>query len=159
MQNVSDDFILIRRITTDSREFQLFLKSPVIKKEKKQEVLEVVFAKAIQPLTLQFLRLLTEKEREEMLLQIVDEFFQQQDARSGIAGVGVRAAIELSEEQTAQLKERFEVYTKKKVRLNFNIDKQLIGGLIVRIGDTVFDGSVKRQLELLEQRFVEEVSM
>jgi F-type H+-transporting ATPase subunit delta len=77
----------------------------------------------------------------------------------GIVNVHVLAAAELSEQQTAQLEQRFEAYSKKKVRIDVSLDPKLIGGFIARIGDTVFDGSVKRQLELLRKRFIEEITV
>jgi F-type H+-transporting ATPase subunit delta len=77
----------------------------------------------------------------------------------GIVNVHVKAAAELSAQQTAQLEQRFEAYSKKKVRVDVSLDSKLIGGFIARIGDTMFDGSVKRQLELLRKRFAEEITV
>jgi len=75
----------------------------------------------------------------------------------GFVHVHVKTAAGLSQQQSAQLKQRFEAYSKKKVFIDQSLDKQLIGGFIARIGDTVFDGSVRQQLELLRKRFAEEL--
>jgi len=157
LKNVSDDLADIQLIISSSREFQLFLKSPIVKKEKKRQVFEATFGKSVQPLTLQFISLLAEKGREDALQSIIESFFRLQDEILGIVNVSVKSATELSLQQTAQLEQRFETYSKKKVRINVAIDSQLIGGFVARIGDTMFDGSVKRQLELLRKRFEEEV--
>ena len=159
LKDVSDDFIVLQRIINESHEFQLFLKSPILKKEKKQQVFETTFGKAIQPLMLKFLSLLVEKRREDILLSIIGAFFRLQDETLGIVNVHVKAAAELSAQQTAQLEQRFEAYSKKKVRVDVSLDPKLIGGFIARIGDTMFDGSVKRQLELLRKRFAEEITV
>jgi F-type H+-transporting ATPase subunit delta len=159
LTHVSDDFVVLQRIINESHEFQLFLKSPVLKKEKKQQVFETTFGKVIQPLTIKFLSLLVEKGREDILFSIIEAFFRLQDEMLGIVNVHVLAAAELSEQQTAQLEQRFEAYSKKKVRIDVSLDPKLIGGFIARIGDTVFDGSVKRQLELLRKRFIEEITV
>jgi F-type H+-transporting ATPase subunit delta len=159
LKQVSDDFTMIQRILHESHEFQLFLKSPVVKKEKKQQVLETTFGKAIQPLTLKFLSFLTEKGREDILLTIINAFFCLQDETLGIIDVHVKAAAELSAQQKMQLEQRFEAYSKKKVRIDVTLDSKLIGGFIARIGDTMFDGSVKHQLELLRKRFAEEITL
>jgi F-type H+-transporting ATPase subunit delta len=103
------------------------------------------------------LSLLIEKDREDVLPSIIEAFFQLQDEMLGIVHVRVTTAAELSQQQTEQLKQRFEAYSKKKVFIDQSVDKQLIGGFIARIGDTVFDGSVKQQLELLRERFAEEL--
>ncbi len=159
LKRVSDDFTVLRRSINESHEFQLFLKSPIIKKEKKQQVFEATFGEAIQPLTLKFLFLLAEKRREDILLNIIEAFFRLQDEALGIVNVHVNAAAELSAQQTVQLEQRFEAYSKKKVRVDISLDPKLIGGFIARIGDTMFDGSVKRQLELLRKRFEEEIAV
>jgi F-type H+-transporting ATPase subunit delta len=154
---VSDDLTIIQRILKESREFQLFLKSPVIKKEKKLAVIKATFASSVQPLTLTFLSLLIEKEREEVLPGVIESFFKLQDEILGIVHVQVKTAVALTQQQNAQLKQRFEEYSKKKVLIDQSVDQHLIGGFIARIGDTVFDGSVKQQLELLRKQFVEEI--
>ena len=159
LKNVSDDLTLIQRIMKESREFQLFLKSPVIKKEKKLAVCKATFESSVQPLTFQFLSLLIEKEREDVLPSIIEAFFKQQDEILGIVHVRVRTAAELSQQQTAQLKQRFEAYSQKKVLIDQSVDTQLIGGFVARIGDTVFDGSVRQQLKLLRKRFAEETTV
>jgi len=159
LKNVSDDLTLIHRIIKESHEFQVFLKSPVVKMEKKQQVFETTFGKSVQPLTLNFLSLLAEKGRLDLLLNIVEAFFHLQDEALGIINVHVKAAAELSAQQTTELVQRFEAYSKKQVRVDVSLDSKLIGGFIARIGDTMFDGSVKRQLELLRKKFAEEITV
>jgi F-type H+-transporting ATPase subunit delta len=157
LKNVSDDLTVIQHIIKESHEFQRFLKSPVIKKEKKQEVFKATFGSSVQQLTFHFLILLIEKGREDALPSVIEAFFRLQDEMLGMVHVDVKTAVELSQQQTEQLKQRFEEYSKKKVQIDKSLDKQLIGGFIARIGDTVFDGSVKQQLELLRKRFAEEL--
>jgi F-type H+-transporting ATPase subunit delta len=157
LNKVSVDLTVIQRIIKESHDFQRFLKSPVIKKDKKQEVFTATFGSSVQPLTLQFLSMLVEKEREDALPGVIESFFQLQDELLGIVHVSIKSAAELSQQQTIELIRRFETYSKKKVQIDFSLDKQLIGGFIARIGDTVFDGSVRQQLELLRKRFAEEL--
>jgi F-type H+-transporting ATPase subunit delta len=159
LKKVSDDLTVIRLIIKESREFQLFLKSPVIKKEKKLEVVNATFGPSVQPLTIHFLSLLIEKEREDALPSVIEAFFRLQDEMLGIVHVSIQTAAELSEQQKVQLKQKFEVYSHKEVFIDLSLDKQLIGGFIARIGDTVFDGSVKQQLKLLRKRFAEDLTV
>jgi F-type H+-transporting ATPase subunit delta len=155
LRNVGDDLAFLKRIIDESNEFKLFLKSPIIKTEKKQQVFEEIFGKTLQPLTLRFLILLAEKGRESVLPEIIKAFINLQDERLGIANVHVKAAAELSAQQTIQLQQKFEEYSKKKVRVDVNLNPELIGGFVAYIGDTMFDGSVKHQLELLRKKFTE----
>lgn len=152
---VAKDLGTLRQSIGGSREFLLFLKSPLINKARKQEVLRILFAGKLQTVTLGFLAILAEKGREELLPDVIDQFFAIWDERQGIINVGVKSATVFSDDQTAALKKKLEIYTNKKVRMSFSLDKQLRGGFVARVGDTVFDGSVKRQLELLRERFVE----
>ena len=105
---------------------------------------------------LSFLLLLAEKGRENTLSEIVGEYFKLSDERLGVVKVHLASAVEFAKNQNDVLIEYFENSTKKKIRIYAEIDKNLIGGFIARIGDTVFDGSVRRQLEVLRQRLVEQ---
>lgn len=153
VDRVGKDMDLLRRIAKESRDFSMFLKSPVIPKEKKHTIFSGLFEKSLDPLSFRFLTLLAEKGREGALVQIIEEFFILQDEKLGIVAVDVKAAADLSKEHLGELEKKFAALTKKKVRLGVSIDKALRGGFVARVGDTVFDGSVKRQLELLRERF------
>jgi len=159
LEKVSKDFEMLERLLKDSRELQIFLKSPVIKSDKKQAVLREMFGKKVNALTMSFLQLLTEKGREDLLSEIVVQFFRLRDEQLGIVNVDIKAATDLTRSQHEQIQKKFETMTRKKVRLGFSIDKVLRGGFVARVGDTMFDGSVKRQLELLRERFTEDVRL
>jgi F-type H+-transporting ATPase subunit delta len=149
------DMELIRSTAQESREFRAFLKNPVIKKDKKRAVLTAVFQQSVDAATMDFLMLLCDKGREDLLPQIIEQFFALRDEKLGLVSVEVKAATEMTDEQQAILRQRFEQLTKKKVRIRMSIDKHLKGGFLAKVGDTVFDGSVRHQLELLRKRFVE----
>jgi F-type H+-transporting ATPase subunit delta len=100
-----------------------------------------------------FLELLVEKQREENLLGIIEQFLVLRDAKYGIVNVEVASAVEITTQQEKNLSEKLEHYTRKKVRIRFSLDNALQGGLVVRIGDTVLDASIKRQLELMREQF------
>ncbi|CAI8026460.1 ATP synthase subunit delta [Geodia barretti] len=72
--------------------------------------------------------------------------------REGIIGAEVRSAVALSEEQCQRLQARLEHHSGRKVRLEVQVDTSLRGGAVVRVGDTVFDGSVNTYLERLQAR-------
>ncbi|HXG38607.1 MAG TPA: ATP synthase F1 subunit delta [Bacteroidota bacterium] len=155
LDRVVEDFELLQRVTKESKEFHLFLKSPVVKKEKKKEIFSSLFGTTIGPLTSSFVNLLIDKGREDILPQIINQFFALRDERLGIVSVEVKAAIDLTKDQLNEIRQRFEGITKKKVRVALSLDKQLKGGFLARVGDTVYDGSVRHQLELMRERFHE----
>ncbi len=159
LKKVGDDFLMLRDLLNESHELQLFLKSPVIKTEKKQEVLKAVFEKKVQPLTFVLLQLLAEKGRESLLPDMIETFFLLRDEKLGIMNVHVTTAVEFTRQQKNELQKHFEQYSEKNVQVDVKIDPALIGGFVARMGDTLFDGSIKRQLELLRQRFAEHVGV
>jgi len=158
LDRVVQDLELLQRTAKESKEFIVFLKSPVIKRDKKREVFSELFKNKVGALTLEFLSLLCEKGREDVLPQIIVQFFLLRDEHLGIVHVDVKAATELSKEQFDNIQRRFETITSKKVRISFNLDTLVKGGFVARVGDTVFDGSVRRQLELMRKRFSEGAS-
>lgn len=151
----ANDLAVVRGAIKGSPELRLFLKSPIIGKLRKIEVLKLLFGGKVGETVFQFIELLAEKGREDILLDIIDQFFAIRDERQGILNADVRTAVDFSNEQASNLQSTLESYSKKKVHIRFSIDKELRGGFVARIGDTMFDGSIKRQLELLRKRFVE----
>ena len=73
----------------------------------------------------------------------------------GIVSIDVTSAVEFTPSQEKDLNNELERYTKKKVRVRLTVDRAIKAGLVVRIGDTVLDASMRRQLELLKARFLE----
>jgi F-type H+-transporting ATPase subunit delta len=152
---LAGDLALVQKAMQDSVELQGFLKSPVISKDKKRAVLESLFKAKVGRLAFDFLNLLVEKGREDVLDAILVEFFKMRDEELGIMTLDLRAAVELTGDQQNIIAKRFEEMTRKKIRVVFSVDKQLKGGFVARVGDTVYDGSIARQLELLRNRFAE----
>jgi F-type H+-transporting ATPase subunit delta len=154
-ERLAGDLQLIQKAMTESVELQSFLKSPVISKEKKHMVLTALFKSKVGTLAFDFLNLLVAKGREDVLDSILVEYFKMRDDQLGIMTLELRAAVDLTSDQQMIIAKRFEEMTRKKIRVVFSIDKQLKGGFVARVGDTVYDGSVSRQLELLRSRFTE----
>lgn len=103
-------------------------------------------------LTEQFLYLLVHKEREGLADQIAVEFKSLYDDLLGIATAYLRAPFYFDSEEESRVRSTLEVLTGRKIRLSFSLDKSLVGGFLAQIGDTVYDGSVRRQLELIGQK-------
>ena len=154
-ERLAGDLESVQKAMKESVELQSFLKSPVISKEKKRVVLSALFKANVGVLAFDFLNLLVEKGREDVLDSILVEYFKMRDDQLGIMTLELRAAIDLTTDQQKTIAKRFEEMTRKKIRVVFSVDKQLKGGFVARVGDTVYDGSVSRQLELLRSRFAE----
>ena len=149
------DLETLKSAIKGSKDLFLFLKSPIINEPRKVGILKAIFAGKLHQTTLQALEVVTLKGREDILLEIIDQFFIILDEREGIVRVKVNAATEFTHEQADILQKKLEQYTHQKVRIEFGLDRCLIGGFVARVGDTVLDGSIKRQLELLKDRFAQ----
>lgn len=157
LERVSKDFEEIEQLINSSRDFLLFLRSPVVNTQKKKTVFSNLFKKTLSELSFAFIMLLTTKNREGLLPLIIEQFYRLRDQRLGIENVSVRSAVKLTTEEEKKLVAHLERVTKKKVHLRHSLDKQFKGGLAVQIGDTVWDGSVAHQLEILRERFTKGV--
>jgi F-type H+-transporting ATPase subunit delta len=154
VDSVAADVDAVARTIAGSRELSLLMKSPVISIDKKTGIFRMLFEQRIGALPMEFFRLMLAKRREGIIPAMIEEFNRLRDEREGIVNVQVTSAHEVSSAQQQQLVARLEGMTGKKVRLRLARDEGLKGGLLVRIGDTVMDSSIKRQLELLREQFV-----
>ncbi|MHB8338571.1 MAG: ATP synthase F1 subunit delta [Ignavibacteriaceae bacterium] len=154
VETVSRDVELIHSAIDSSRQLQSALSNPVVKPNVKLSVLEEIFKSKIGDETMNFLKFLVEKNRENLLNSIASIYLELRDKYLGIVNVNVRTAVKFTDEQISQLKSNFEKYLNKKVKINFSIDPSTIGGFIAQVGDTVFDASLSHQLELLKKQFL-----
>lgn len=154
IETVADDFLILHNALASSRELKLFLASPIIQREKKKNIIRELFQSKISSLTLNFLALLTAKSREKLLPEIISHFQQLNDKRQGFVNAAVSSATDFTPQQSENLTSHFNRLTKKNVKITFTKDASLISGFVTRIGDTVWDASIKRQLQLLEQQFI-----
>lgn len=155
LESIKDDILLIRETFKTSPELRIFLKSPVVKKDNKKEALSLIFGKRVQDITVNLLNILSDKNREVLLEDITNHFVDLYNIHHGIIEVVVYSASTLSKTQQKNLLTELEEYTGKKVRMTISVDESLIGGLKVRIQDTVIDGTVKHKLSQLKESFTE----
>jgi F-type H+-transporting ATPase subunit delta len=153
LEEVKDDMLLIKQTVSDSSELRLFLRSPIIKKEFKKAALDEIFENKIQKLTSDLISILSQKGRENILMGITQSFGELYNGHHNIIEVDVRTAFELNKDQKSSLHKELESVTGKTVLMHIEKNEDLIGGLTVRIDDTVIDGSAKYKLNQLKEKF------
>lgn len=158
VKEVYADMEMISAAIRDSRELLLFLRSPVIRRDKKSSTLVALFSSRVSPLTLAFMKLLTEKRRENQIPGICISFLQQYDTQMGIVHVKVRSAYALSETTTKSLVNALSLKLGKEVFLSVEMDASLIGGIQIQAGDTIIDGSVRSRLNRMSEAFINNVA-
>ncbi|MDO8682128.1 MAG: ATP synthase F1 subunit delta [Armatimonadota bacterium] len=130
------------------------LLQPLIPASRKKEIVSQVFQGKVHDITLHYLFLIIDMDRAEVIEQTESEFIRIANERRGIIAAEVRCAVELTQEQIKRLKEKLDAYTGKKVEISLLIDESLIGGLSVKIGDTVLDGSITGYLARLKEQLL-----
>lgn len=156
LDEVDDDMQMIRQSLDDVRELSRFVNSPVIPEGRKKSAMKALFENRVTGLTLRFLLLLIEKDRETILSTITDTYRRLRDEQENVVPVQARVAQPLDDEERSRLVERLESMTGQQVRLEVEHTPELLGGLVVRIGDTVYDGSVRQKLQNLRAAWSKE---
>jgi len=130
---------------------------PAISHEQKQGVLEELIRRARpRPTTANFLKVLLQNGRLAELNEVSAQFAQELDRRSGVVTAQVTTARPLSDDAQEALRARLGQLTGSRVRLQFEVNDELIGGVVTRIGSTLYDGSVRGRLQQIRQRMVGE---
>jgi F-type H+-transporting ATPase subunit delta len=155
LEQTAAEIQLIGQTVKESRELQLFLMSPIIPLLRKRTVMRALFASRVGTTTMAFLELLVTKQRERLLGDVADQFMALRDEKQGIVEVHVTSAVPMTSEQEQMLANEMRQFTQKAVRPRMYVDPRIRGGLIIRVGDTLLDGSVVHQLEILRGRFAE----
>jgi F-type H+-transporting ATPase subunit delta len=147
---IAEDLSVVKGAIDASRELRNLFASPIIPKDKKQTIIRDLFKKKISEVVLGYLIEIVDKGRENILGEILAQYFVQRDKQLGIVRASVKTSVEFSSKQEKDLVKQLEAMTKKKVEITFSLDKAIKGGFVARVGDTVLDGSVQRQLEILK---------
>ncbi len=130
---------------------------PTIPYEQKRGVLNELIQRArVRPTTANFLQVLLQNHRLADLAEINRQFEQELDRRAGVVTAEVTTALSIEPEAQEALRARLSQLTGSKVRLQFTVDDALIGGVVTRIGSTLYDGSVRGQLQQIKQRMIGE---
>jgi len=152
---ISEDVKFILKVFNSSKQLVSVMDSPVIKGQLKLSIIDEIFKDKINNESLNFLRFVIKKGRENYFINILEKYLDLMDEHLGIVNVDVKTAFKFDDDQSKVLKENLGQKLNKQIRLNYSIDDTIIGGFIAKIGDTVHDASVKHQLELLKKKFLE----
>lgn len=154
LADVSADLAKVMDLYHRSDDFTLFLQSSVIKITRKKSILNEIFTAHIQPLTMRFLILLAENRREANLPDISRVFNDLVMAKQGVESVIITTANELSPEVRQNINRYLQLKTGKTISLKEKINSEIIGGLILRIGDLQYDGSIANQLKNVKENLL-----
>lgn len=151
---VHADMLLIKSTTSASKELQTLLKSPVVKADKKINILVEIFGQDICELSSKFLALMTNKGREADLLVIAESFEDLYREKQNIKKAIVTTAEELNDSQRAAINSKLEqVYTGMSIEMEEKLDPEMIGGITLRVDNRQYNGSLAAKLDRLRREF------
>ena len=145
------------RLYEESANLRNFLASPAVERETKHAVIEKLGARlGASKVIRNFLFVVIDNRRIHSLPEILESFERVLQQREGVAEAEVASAAEMNESQKASLMKTLERATGKKIVAKYSLKPELLGGAVVRIGDTIYDGSVRTQLNQLRARLAAE---
>lgn len=153
VSTIDDDVALLRTTLSENDKLARVFTSPVLSADQKERVVSALLPDHVSGLMMRFLKLLIAKQRVALVTNILDAYRDLRDEQEGVVAVDVRTSHELDDDEHAALVQALESLTGATVRLNISLDESLLGGLVIQVGDRVYDGSVHHKLEALRSRF------
>ena len=141
----------------ESAELRTFLSSPAVDRDAKHGVIEKLVARlGASRIMRNFLFIVVDNQRTPLLPEMMETFQQVLQQRQGIAEAEIVSATAMNDAQKSQLQQSLEKLTGKKIQANYSQDPTLLGGALVRIGDTIYDGSLRNRLSQMRGRLAAE---
>jgi F-type H+-transporting ATPase subunit delta len=141
------------RLVESSPELKNVWQSPGVPTDQKVKLLDAIVAREnSMKYVRNFIAVLIQHHRIGSVKEIVEQFIAEMDARMGFAQAEIVSARELGPEEKRTLEAQVTKATGKQVRAVYSQDKSLIGGAVVKVGSTIFDGSVRGQLEHMREQ-------
>jgi F-type H+-transporting ATPase subunit delta len=156
LEAVHADMQLFSLVCDENRNFTAMLKSPVVRHEKKRDILRKLFTGKVNKLTLAIMDILTRKNREFLLPLIAHEFHNAYDEYKGIGRASITTTTRMDDKVRSEIEAIVrKLSEKKEVELEEKVDEGLIGGFILNVGDRQIDASIKNKLKSLKLKFSE----
>lgn len=153
VEEIASDMQHLLAVGKESKDFALLLKSPVVKSDKKIAIFKVLFESKFQKASMLFLNLITRKNREDVILEIADSYMHQHRAMKGIKEAYVTTATSLTDAQILTVENALRDWAKGEVSVTYTVDKDIIAGIVVRLEDEQYNGSVAAKLAALKRDF------
>jgi F-type H+-transporting ATPase subunit delta len=154
LERVETDLETIDALIRTQPNLLRIMRAPTIPRAQKKELVRRLFESQISSLTLRFLHLLIDKRREATLPEVNREFRTLSDAARNVLPAVATVATHLTAEERTGLVQMLGQRTGKTIELQEELDPDLIGGVIVRLGDNIIDGSIAGQLRRLHQQLL-----
>lgn len=155
LDQAENDLRLVSDTIVEHEDLKKMLLHPSITRNEKKDTIKTVFGESVSGLTLNFLYLLVDRRREQILELIPDVYRQVVDEKKGVIRAKVQSTIPIVGERLESLKEGLKKLTGKVVEVEVLQNPQILGGLVVEVGNKMIDGSVVSRLKNLRSKLME----
>ena len=151
IDEILNDFEIVQKILNESSELRKVIKSPLVNSEEKLKILLKIFSSLkFNDLTITFLKVLDNNKRISNLSSIILQFKKLNSEKRGDIAADITSANELSEEEKNNISNELKNTLGQKLSLNFDVDKDIIGGLIIKVGSKMIDTSIANKINKLK---------
>lgn len=150
LDKMEEELLFLAAILNQEKDFREVFSHPHILESEKKELIKTLLEDKLSPYIINFTYFLIDKRREKELAGIVDEYVKLANKTRNIVLAEVITAIPITDEQISKVKAKLEKMTGKDVRIAAKVEPAIIGGMLIRLGDKVMDGSIKRHLERMQ---------
>ena len=154
VETIANEVDQLGTILDENPLFAKFIKDPAISPDERAELMDKTFGGKLTPLLGNFLKLLNERGRLGRLPLIVDAFEHRLDEQLGKVEVDVTVAERLDDAGLERVRQRVSEALKRDAVVHQYVDPEIIGGMVLRVGDKIIDASVRRQLEAMRERLM-----
>lgn len=148
-EEVLGELLVIDTVIKENKEYKNLLDTPAIPLKDRLSVIDEAFS-SCSLYVLNFIKLLSENKRFYEFSSVVSEFNKIYDKDNNIERVEAITCVPLSDSQTIKLKEKIEKIISKTVRITNKVDEDILGGVVLKLSNTLYDGSVKNKLGTLK---------
>jgi F-type H+-transporting ATPase subunit delta len=151
------DMQFVQQMSKTNPDVVSLLKSPIIKPDKKQQILAAILDKRVSALSAAFVALLVTKGRESNLPEIATEFIKQYNTLKNISKVKITTAVQIDAATLDVIKKKVQTGTDKQIDLESAVNADLIGGFVLESDGQLFDASVLRDLNDIKKQFTQNI--
>lgn len=155
VDKVLADLLLVKNTIEGNKELNILIHQPFVTKDKKISIIGKLFSERVDAITIELLRLLIEKNRDSIITDVYDKYYELYLEHKKIAVVTVKSAVAIDEQTTNRIVDiiRHKIVNKDSIDIKNVIDKNIIGGFIVSYMDYEYDASIKKTLKRLHSVF------
>jgi F-type H+-transporting ATPase subunit delta len=151
---VEEELRVVKEVFVYNTDLKALLKSSKLTMDKKKEILTTAFT-SVNPYVLNTLMILIDRHREDEIIEVANQFFELANEEKGIADAEVYSTRELSDAEREAISAIFGAKVgKKSLRIENIVDSELLGGVSLRIGNRIYDGSLRGKLDRLERKLL-----